>query len=280
LKSLDPALGLAVPLRLMVLSDLHVDHPQNRARIPALVEAISSHSIDVLVLAGDISHKLADVEWVLGRFGELPCRRLFVAGNHDIWIVREGREDVHNSWDKLERLGAVARAAGFVFLEDENAVAGDLTFVGSMGWYDYTYANPGLGLSPADYTKKKFGDMTYMDRDYARWGMTDTDVVARLLAGLQRRLDAAADPVVHVSHHVPKAELVLRRGNATWDFFNAYMGSTRTEGLLAQRGVTRFVFGHTHRPVALVDQRGFVLNNPLGYPRQALTPNLVPYLVP
>ena len=43
--------------------------------------------------------------------------------------------------------------------------------------------------------------------------------------------------------------------------------------------VTRFVFGHTHRPIALVEPGQFVVNNPLGYPRQGLTPSTRPFVV-
>ncbi|HEX9817114.1 MAG TPA: hypothetical protein VGB18_09055, partial [Candidatus Thermoplasmatota archaeon] len=112
----------------------------------------------------------------------------------------------------------------------------------------------------------------YMDEAYAKWGTDDGAVVSRLLAGLERRLGAADGNIVFVSHHVPLEELVLRRGVASWDFFNAYMGSRRIEESLRKRGVTRFVFGHTHRPVTLIEPGRFVINNPLGYPRQALNP--------
>jgi putative phosphoesterase len=264
---------------MLVVSDLHVDHPQNRAKLAALVERMRSETADVLVVAGDLSHKLADVEWALGQFAPLSCPKLFVAGNHDVWIVREGREPVKDSWDKLGRLDEIAKAAGFVALESQNAHVGGFDFVGSMGWYDYSYASPALGLAAHEYESKRWSDLTYMDKDYARWGVKDADVVTRLMTSLETRLAAARRPVVFVSHHVPREEWVLRRGHPSWDFFNAYMGSRRLEQRLAAAGVSRFVFGHTHRPVALIEPERFVINNPLGYPRQALTPIARPFVV-
>jgi putative phosphoesterase len=262
-----------------LVSDLHVDYPQNMQKIPALVQALRGQEADAFVLAGDVSHKLEHVDAVLRQFAALPMPRLFVPGNHDVWIVREGREPVRDSWDKLERLADLCRAHGFVFLEKASARVAGFTLVGSMGWYDYSYARADLGVSAQEYERKQWKDLTYMDHSYARWGMPDAAVVERLLDPLQKRLKAADDPVLFVSHHVPREDLVLRRGHASWDFFNAYMGSRRTEEALRAARVTRFAFGHTHRPLTLLEPGRCVLNNPLGYPRQSLTPLTSPFVI-
>lgn len=259
-------------MRLHVLSDLHVDHLQNRQRLPQLASSMREHSVDGLVVAGDVSHKLPQVEEALRQLGDLAPVRMFVAGNHDVWVVKPPPGDDTDSWRKLDQLGDACKATGFEYLEKKNVQLGGFTFVGSIGWYDYSYASQKLGLTLAEYTSKKFWDLTYMDEAYAKWGVDDADVVTRLLPGLEERLAGADGKVVFVSHHVPLEELVLRRGVASWDFFNAYMGSRRIEELLRKRGVNRFLFGHTHRPVTLIEPGRFVINNPVGYPRQALNP--------
>ena len=259
-------------MRLHVLSDLHLDYLQNRQRLPDIVAAMRAHPADAFVLAGDISHKVPQVEDALRQLADVAPIRMFVAGNHDIWVVKPPPGDETDSWRKLEMFGDVCRAHGFDYLETKVVRTRGFTFVGSIGWYDYSYASPNLRLGAAEYTAKRFHDLTYMDGAYAKWGTSDADVVERLLRGLRERLAAADGNVVFVSHHVPLEELVLRRGVASWDFFNAYMGSRRLEEMLRAKGVSRFVFGHTHRPVTLIEPGRFVINNPLGYPRQALNP--------
>lgn len=266
-------------LHLLVISDLHVDYPRNRERLPDLARHMLSHSADALIVAGDVSHRLKQVESTLAAFAGFPGPKLFVAGNHDVWIVRPGEENAVDSWDKLRALAQVCARTGFVNLEEENARAAGFTFVGTMAWYDYSFADPRLGLSAADYARKRWRDLTYMDGAYARWNASDAEVARRLEAGVRERLAQAKPPIVFVSHHVPLEELVLRRGDASWDYFNAFMGTRSLESRLRERGASRFVFGHTHRPVSLIEGDRFVLNNPLGYPRQSLSPRLEPFVV-
>jgi putative phosphoesterase len=261
-------------MRLHVLSDLHLDYPQNRNRLSALVAALKEHPADVLVVPGDLSHKTAQVDEALRHLADLAPTRLFVAGNHDVWVVKPKPEEATDSWRKLDAFGDLCRQHGFHYLEEGNLDVAGLTFIGSMLWYDYSFANARLNDDRVDYADKRWRDLTYMDREYAKWGVPDADVALRLATALEKRLSSASGRKVFVSHHVPLEELVLRRGVDGWDFFNAYMGSRRVERLLREHGVERFIFGHTHRPVALVEPGRFVINNPVGYPRQALNPNV------
>lgn len=266
-------------LSIQLVSDLHVDHAANRPRARLLAKDLRADPASVLVVAGDISHKAEQVDEVLRMLAEHPGRKIWVAGNHDIWIVREGEGSAADSWAKLEEMSEIARRNGFHSLEDQNLVVGDHTFVGTIGWYDYSFASPALPFGTEEYRAKTWRDLTHMDSKYARWGMPDEEVTLRLHRGLESRLAEAEPPVVFVSHHVPLEELVLRRGHPSWDFFNAFMGSRRVEATLRRHRVTRFLFGHTHRPVTLIEPGRFVINNPLGYPRQALTPIARPFIV-
>lgn len=264
-------------VRLHVLSDVHVDFPENRRDLPELAREMAGHAADAFVLAGDVSHKPEHVDESLRILADLAKTRLFVAGNHDVWIVREARGGPADSWGKLDALGDLCRSHGYRYLERENVRVGGFTFVGTIGWYDYSFASPRLALPPRAYEKKRWRDLTYMDREYARWGAPDEEVVERLVEALGPRLAAAEPPIVFVSHHVPLEELVLRRGVDSWDFFNAYMGSRRIEALVRERQVERFVFGHTHRLVARVEAGRCAINNAVGYPRERLEPERTPF---
>jgi hypothetical protein len=76
-----------------------------------------------------------------------------------------------------------------------------------------------------------------------------------------------------VTHHLPFAELVTKRGEAPWDFLNGFMGSAALgEAILARPWVRLSICGHTHfrRSARLEGAGGTVRaeSSPVGYPRE------------
>ena len=85
-------------VKIAYTSDLHVDYSaENRELVSRLAEAADKAKPDVLIIGGDIAASPTDFEWALGCFAELKCRKLVVAGNHDIWI--ESKADILNGKD-------------------------------------------------------------------------------------------------------------------------------------------------------------------------------------
>lgn len=92
-------------MRIAFTSDLHADvGARNAAALPWAARAAAALAPDVFVLAGDAANDLAALDRTLAAFEALPARKLFVPGNHDLWIesnksLRRGQD----SWHKYVR---------------------------------------------------------------------------------------------------------------------------------------------------------------------------------
>ena len=75
--------------------------------------------------------------------------RLFVAGNHELWTA--GGDSHHLYTHELPQR---VRAVGWHWLEGAPLIAGDVAIVGNLGWYDYSFAQPELGIPRRFYEHK------------------------------------------------------------------------------------------------------------------------------
>ena len=70
--------------RLFAISDLHLDHRENRA----IAEALQPDGPeDWLAVAGDVAHRQADIIDFLSRMRGRFAKVMFAPGNHDLWQV-------------------------------------------------------------------------------------------------------------------------------------------------------------------------------------------------
>ena len=76
-------------MRIFALSDIHVDYDANAQWVGNL----SRHEYhdDLLILAGDITHRLDLLGWCVSALSVRFKQVLFVPGNHDLWVVGEER---------------------------------------------------------------------------------------------------------------------------------------------------------------------------------------------
>ena len=68
-------------MELLAVSDVHVEHEQNRKALAALPPRPS----DWLVLAGDVSDTLDGLVWALDTLSPKFAQLVWVPGNHDLW---------------------------------------------------------------------------------------------------------------------------------------------------------------------------------------------------
>lgn len=106
----------ALPFRLFLVSDVHVDAPENQRWVENLSH--TSYQKDALILAGDVSEELDLVERTLRTLASKFAQVFFVPGNHDLWV--SGEEDDECSMHKLhvllalcDRLGVATRPQRF-----------------------------------------------------------------------------------------------------------------------------------------------------------------------
>lgn len=133
-------------MKLVAVADLHYT-PARRARLSALASAMCHAGADALLFAGDFVGGAADrLEEALALFAEYTGPKLMVAGNHDLWQ----QHPPFATWTRYQQtIAAAAREHGFHYLDEEPLVIGKVGFVGSIGWYDYSFrhlAEPRAGV--------------------------------------------------------------------------------------------------------------------------------------
>ncbi|HEV7300271.1 MAG TPA: metallophosphoesterase [Tepidisphaeraceae bacterium] len=259
-------------MRLIVTADLHYNHPVSRPLADELIDRMNAAGGDVLLIVGDTGVADGDViERCLSRF-KFDGPKLIVAGNHELWTHRADSYALFN-----EELPRRVTAMGWQWLETQPFVAGDVAIVGSVGWYDYSFAQASLGIPDRFYgAKLSPGAATYLggyehlfqpDTDIsdvardtvARWndgkfiklGRSDHDFLTERLANLASACEAnaGARQIIAAVHHLPFRELLPPPKSAQWDFAKAYLGSEQIgRTLLRYPNVSTVYCGHSHMP--------------------------------
>jgi hypothetical protein len=103
---------------------------------------------------------------------------MVVPGNHDLWT----RHPHGSSLDRYEQeLPQAASRAGFHYLDHQPFLQLDvgLALVGSINWYDYSFADPELETefpgAQMMYRAKHFPNGRHNDGRFVQLGMTDPD---------------------------------------------------------------------------------------------------------
>jgi len=259
-------------MRLLVTADLHFNHGRSRALAEQVIAEMNSAGGDVLLVVGDSAAADGEeLEQCLSLF-RFAGPKLFVAGNHELWTRRDNSYVLFK--DELPRR---LRSLGWQWLQGEPFVAGDVAIVGSLGWYDYSFAPDDLGIPRRFYENKispgaaeRFAEYAHLLRKtddvspharqvLARWndgkfvklGRSDEQFLAELIDGLREQLAivSACRTVVAAVHHVPFEELLPPSRGAQWDFARAYLGSAKIgQMLLAYPNVRQVFCGHSHFP--------------------------------
>lgn len=245
-----------------ISSDLHF---QPRRRDVEAVRALARYVVaegkpeDVLILAGDYANTDTHVRECLRLFAGFRGHRLAVSGNHDVWTNDPHRD----SWQRYQDLSRLYREEGFHALEDQPFIMNDGTaFVGSMGWYDYSFREESLGHGPEAYADKSdpdTGDPVWMDGVYVKWKFSDLAMTRYQLnrLGLHLTHTAKAEERVVVMHHAPTKALLFHPRELVphrWKVANTFLGSECFADLLEQKidVPTTVVNGHIHMAKTIV----------------------------
>lgn len=283
-----------VPVRIATVSDLHTDYAENRDAVVKLAVAIHQGEADVVVVAGDVSHKDERIDRALRAFCEVAPRVAYIPGNHDLWYdvpFAADRPDL-DTWRRYrDELRSVCEGAGAHYLPAEPLIVGAVAIVGSCGWYDYSLMAPSFRDQVDDraLALKTLDGLMWSDarfiafRDESGHLMPDEAVARRMEAELEAHLsqvdaDSRVREVVAVTHHQPFYEVVTRTGQLPWEYFCAFMGSAGLGAAIRKSPKVRTaVYGHTH-VVGRYELGDLVAyGTPLGYPRErrGLSPDQV-----
>lgn len=239
-------------MRVFALSDIHVDFDVNAKWIASLSKL--DYQDDVLILAGDITHSLALLEWCLSTLAVRFKRVLFVPGNHELWVL--GEERAKTSLQKFRDVAAAVETSGASM---HPFFKGNALIAPLFGWYDFSFGQPSEELKTL-----------WMDFHACRWpeGFGPEQAAAHFGA-LNRPLSAAgAAKVITFSHFLPRIDLIPSFVPTSQRMLDPVLGSTLIEQQLRQLNSSIHVYGHSHiNRKARIDGITYI-NNAFGYPRE------------
>ncbi|MFT4101265.1 MAG: metallophosphoesterase family protein [Burkholderiaceae bacterium] len=255
------------PMRLLILSDLHVEAAAYPARAAA---AVPDDAYDVVVLAGDIHNGEAALRWARDSF---PAHRIVqIAGNHEFY---DSRYDAC-----LARLRETAAGLGIDFLENDRCEIDGVEFLGCTLWTDFRlFESEGRPhhLTPdqaMQANRRLMADYFAIDVDDPALGsrrFTPADSV-RLHRRSRRWLaDALARPAagsrVVVTHHLPSWRSVVPR---YVDAVSNAAFASDVDDLVALADL--WIHGHTHSSQRYAIGGCTVVSNARGYPSRRSEP--------
>ncbi|MBI2895014.1 MAG: metallophosphoesterase family protein [Deltaproteobacteria bacterium] len=258
-------------MRIALVSDLHVEYSGNREASHALASRLADQRPDALILAGDAGSTPPTILEGLEIFSEVAPVRMYVPGNHDLWVRLAPHRGGGDSWDAYDRgLAELAAAAGYHYLPSGVFIQNGVGFAGETGWFDFTFrpALPDLRELPVCvFEAAEFEGWSWPDFALCEWGMSVTEVTDVMLRRLSTKLarldrDPAVRSIVAVTHHVPFRHHVnawspvCEIPERVWEYCTVFMGSTRLGDLLVQSPKTTLaVHGHSHVPGTWVVER-------------------------
>ena len=280
-------------MRLLITSDLHYNHGKSKLLAEDIIEQMNAAGGDVLLVVGDTATDDGDAfEQCLTRL-RFNGPKLVVAGNHELWTRGpDSYKLLKETWPRR------AANIGWRWLQDEPFIAGDVAIVGSVGWYDYSFAQPSLGIPKRFYQHKispgaavRFEEFSFLFEQQddipphareivARWNdgrhvklhRSDEQFLSELNQQLAEQLQSLqfARQVIAAIHHLPFRQLLPPPHSAQWDFAKAYLGAESIgEVLLKLPNLSHVYCGHSHR--SHVEQIGHIqaINIGSGYRMKA-----------
>jgi predicted phosphodiesterase len=240
-------------MRVFAVSDIHIDYDVNAKWIAGLSNA--DHQDDVLILAGDVTDTLHLLDWCLGVLAKRFKQVLFVPGNHDLWVIRDGRDK--SSFEKFDDVCAVVESSGASM---QPFFARGVSILPLLSWYDYSFGEPTEELRSI-----------WMDYRACRWpaGYRERDVAAHFAALNEgQRAPSSADKVITYSHFLPRIDLMPAVIPRAARVLYPILGSAQLDRQVRALGASMHVYGHSHVNRQIRIDGVTYINNAFGYPNE------------
>lgn len=261
--------GSPIEGSLLGISDLHVSHPENRRMVQSLAPRSPA---DWLLVCGDVSESVQDVEWALRLLNERFARVVWVPGNHELWTLPDEGGGLRGEERYLHLVG-ICRRIGVLTPEDAFPVwrgpDGPMTIAPLFLLYDYTFgqniaATKEQALARAHAAGVVCSDELVLHPD--PYPSREAWCHARVRESEQRLAACHAElPTVLVSHF----PLIAALTRVLWyPEFAQWCGTQRTADWHRRYRAAVVVYGHLHVPRTSWHDGVRFEEVSLGYPRQ------------
>ncbi len=255
--------------RLLAISDLHITHPANRRIVETLRPQSES---DWLILCGDVSESVADVEWAFNLLGERFATVVWTPGNHDLWTTPDDPVGLRGE-QRYRHLVELARRAGVLTPEDAFPVwegdGGPLTVAPIFVLYDYSFRS-NLAATKAESLALAYEAGVVCSDEFLLhpdpYATREQWCEARIAYTEQRLESCATDAPMLLVNHFPLTDhptrVLLHPEFAQW------CGTTRSADWHRRFNVTVVVYGHLHIPCTTWHDGVRFEEVSLGYPHE------------
>ena len=141
---------------LFAVSDIHVDHPENRD----LVERLRPESdADWLIVCGDVADLPEDVEWALASLRERFAKVIWAPGNHELLTHRDDTSGLRGV-RRYRHLVRLCRALDVVTPEDPYPLwegeGGPVRVAPLFLLYDYSFGRTAAGWTQQEALERAY----------------------------------------------------------------------------------------------------------------------------
>lgn len=239
-------------MRVFAVSDVHVDYAVNAQWVESL--SITEFQNDVLILAGDVSDSLGKLEKCFNTLARRFMKVLFVPGNHDLWVVRDGT--TLTSLQKLDAVNAIAQASG---VSTQPYHRGTLSIIPMMSWYDFSFGAPSADLRER-----------WMDFHACRWpeGFGTAEVATHFLDMNESLARQGDETIISFSHFLPRVDVMPSFIREPGRMLYPVLGANRLDEQIRRLGSAIHVYGHSHVNQRTTIDGTLYVNNAFAYPKE------------
>jgi len=271
-------------LRIVTISDIHVDFAVNRKWFDKHMPSLSESIFNVLILPGDLCDDITKIKDTLKMFTRAFQLVCYTPGNHDLWVARPNSPA--DSMAKLQQILQVCEDCQVrtkpvrLHCNLENSAPADVLIVPLLSFYCSEWdKEPDMPWTPEQDVQ------AWMDFKAIRWPQEIIDQVIRcegrfcfgkdgtsktlseIFAAINepwleevmalRNSCTAAPIVISYSHYLPRQELFPPKRFLVDAKLHKVSGSVELEAQVRRLEPDVHIFGHTHLTVDFVidDQR-------------------------
>lgn len=251
------------------ISDLHVSHPENRRVVQDLRPQSEA---DWLLVCGDVSETVEDVEWALSLLNERFATVVWVPGNHELWTPPDERSKLRGV-PRYLHLVELCRRIGVITPEDPYPIwvgeGGPVTIAPLFVLYDYTFGRNIAPTKAESLARAHEAGVVCSDEFLLHpepYSSRDEWCHARARETEARLAACDSDTPTVLVNHFPLISEVTQK--LWYPEFAQWCGTTRTADWHRRFRASVVVYGHLHIPRTTWHDGVRFEEVSLGYPRE------------